>query len=98
MMFSTKAEYGVRVMVGLARRAVETPEGTEAVVPLAEIAEHDGLPLAYLEHLVARGGSRLPIGAFTRLPDLDDETVALMARANVRWVFIGLDSDSCRPD
>ncbi len=23
-------------------------------VPLAEIAEHDGLPLAYLEHLVAR--------------------------------------------
>ncbi len=54
MMFSTKAEYGVRVMVGLARRASLTPEGTEAVVPLAEIAEHDGLPLAYLEHLVAR--------------------------------------------
>jgi Rrf2 family protein len=24
------------------------------VVPLAEIAEHDGMPLAYLEHLVAR--------------------------------------------
>jgi Rrf2 family protein len=38
MMFSTKAEYGVRVMVELARRA----------------AEHDGMPLAYLEHLVAR--------------------------------------------
>lgn len=54
MMFSTKAEYGVRVMVGLARRAAQTPEGAEAVVPLAEIAEHDGLPLAYLEHLVAR--------------------------------------------
>jgi Rrf2 family transcriptional regulator, cysteine metabolism repressor len=54
MMFSTKAEYGVRVMVGLARRAAVTPEGVEAVVPLAEIAEHDGLPLAYLEHLVAR--------------------------------------------
>ena len=48
MMFSTKAEYGVRVMVELARRAGDEP------VPLAEIAEHDGLPLAYLEHLVAR--------------------------------------------
>jgi Rrf2 family cysteine metabolism transcriptional repressor len=48
MMFSTKAEYGVRVMVELARRAGEAP------IPLAEIAAHDGLPLAYLEHLVAR--------------------------------------------
>ncbi len=47
-MFSTKAEYGVRVMVELARRAGEDP------IPLAEIAAHDGLPLAYLEHLVAR--------------------------------------------
>ena len=48
MMFSTKAEYGVRVMVELARRAGEEP------IPLAEIAEHGGMPLAYLEHLVAR--------------------------------------------
>jgi Rrf2 family transcriptional regulator, cysteine metabolism repressor len=48
MMFSTKAEYGVRVMVELARRAPEAP------IPLAEIAAADGLPLAYLEHLVAR--------------------------------------------
>jgi Rrf2 family cysteine metabolism transcriptional repressor len=48
MMFSTKAEYGIRVMVELARRAGDDP------VPLAEIAAHDGLPLAYLEHLVAR--------------------------------------------
>ena len=48
MMFSTKAEYGVRVMIELARRGGDEP------VPLAEIAEHDGLPLAYLEHLVAR--------------------------------------------
>jgi Rrf2 family transcriptional regulator, cysteine metabolism repressor len=52
MMFSTKAEYGVRVMVELARRAGETGVGDP--VSLAEIAEHDGLPLAYLEHLVAR--------------------------------------------
>jgi Rrf2 family cysteine metabolism transcriptional repressor len=48
MMFSTKAEYGVRVMVELARRADEEP------VPLAEIASRGDLPLAYLEHLVAR--------------------------------------------
>jgi Rrf2 family protein len=48
MMFSTKAEYGVRVMVELARRGDAQP------VPLAEIAEHDQLPLAYLEHLVAK--------------------------------------------
>jgi Rrf2 family transcriptional regulator, cysteine metabolism repressor len=54
MMFSTKAEYGVRVMVELARRAGESVDGADSVVPLAEIAEHDGMPLAYLEHLVAR--------------------------------------------
>src|SRR5437763_13268777 len=48
MMFSTRAEYGVRVMVELAKHAGEEP------VPLAEIAAKDGLPLAYLEHLVAR--------------------------------------------
>lgn len=48
MMFSTRAEYGVRVMVDLARRDSNDP------VPLAEIADHEGLPLAYLEHLVAR--------------------------------------------
>jgi Rrf2 family transcriptional regulator, cysteine metabolism repressor len=48
MMFSTRAEYGVRVMVDLARRGGAEP------VPLAEIADGEGLPLAYLEHLVAR--------------------------------------------
>jgi Rrf2 family transcriptional regulator, cysteine metabolism repressor len=54
MMFSTKAEYGVRVMVALAQRAAASPGGDEPVMPLAEIAAQDGLPLAYLEHLVAR--------------------------------------------
>jgi Rrf2 family protein len=48
MMFSTRAEYGVRVMVELARRNDDEP------VSLADIAEGDGLPLAYLEHLAAR--------------------------------------------
>jgi Rrf2 family cysteine metabolism transcriptional repressor len=48
MMFSTKAEYGVRVMVELAHGDDGEP------VPLAEIAARGDLPLAYLEHLVAR--------------------------------------------
>lgn len=48
MMFSTKAEYGVRVMVQLARHEGAGP------LSLTEIADGDGLPLAYLEHLVAR--------------------------------------------
>jgi Rrf2 family transcriptional regulator, cysteine metabolism repressor len=48
MMFSTKAEYGVRVMVHLARHS----DG--AAIPLSAIADTEGLPLAYLEHLVQR--------------------------------------------
>ena len=54
MMFSTKAEYGVRVMVELARRADASVDAEPEPISLAEIADHDGLPLAYLEHLVAR--------------------------------------------
>ena len=53
MMFSTKAEYGVRVMAHLARRnANGSPDSSP--IPLGAIAEAEGLPLAYLEHLVAR--------------------------------------------
>jgi Rrf2 family transcriptional regulator, cysteine metabolism repressor len=48
MMFSTKAEYGVRVMVHLARHS----DG--AAIPLGAIADAERLPLAYLEHLVQR--------------------------------------------
>jgi Rrf2 family protein len=51
MMFSTRAEYGVRVMVELARRGTD---GENGCVSLSEIADGDGLPLAYLEHLAAR--------------------------------------------
>src|SRR5256885_11179792 len=51
MMFSTRAEYGVRVMVELARRGAD---GKGGCVSLTEIAEGDELPLAYLEHLAAR--------------------------------------------
>jgi Rrf2 family protein len=48
MMFSTRAEYGVRVMIQLGRRRGGGP------APLAAIAEAEGLPLPYLEQLVAR--------------------------------------------
>jgi Rrf2 family transcriptional regulator, cysteine metabolism repressor len=48
MLFSTKAEYGVRLMVELGRR------GTEAPVALGSVAEAETLPLSYLEHLVAK--------------------------------------------
>jgi len=48
MMFSTKAEYGVRVMAHLAGADPARP------VSLASIADAEGLPLAYLEHLVQR--------------------------------------------
>ncbi len=48
MIFSTKAEYGVRVMAHLAGAGGAEP------VPLAQVAEAEGLPLAYLEHLVQR--------------------------------------------
>ena len=47
MKFSAKGEYGVRVMVGLARQFGEGP------VSLSEIAEQEDLPLAYLEQIVA---------------------------------------------
>jgi len=48
MLFSTRAEYGVRLMVELGRQAGEEP------VALSTVAEEEGLPLSYLEHLVAK--------------------------------------------
>jgi Rrf2 family transcriptional regulator, cysteine metabolism repressor len=47
MIFTTKAEYGVRLLVELGRH------GTEIPVSLKAIAEAEGLPLAYLERIVA---------------------------------------------
>lgn len=44
--FSTRAEYGVRLMVELARHEGHGP------VSLAEVAEHEDLPRPYLEQLV----------------------------------------------
>ncbi|HLI32673.1 MAG TPA: Rrf2 family transcriptional regulator [Solirubrobacteraceae bacterium] len=54
MIFSSKSEYGVRVMVALARHADLREEGSPEALSLAEIAAEHAMPLAYLEHLVAR--------------------------------------------
>src|SRR4051812_3970466 len=48
MIFSTRAEYGVRLMVELGRQHTDGP------TPLNVIAENEGLPLPYLEHVVAK--------------------------------------------
>ena len=48
MIFSSKAEYGVRLMVELGRQSPEHPRSLKA------IADAEGLPLAYLEQVVAR--------------------------------------------
>ena len=48
MLFSTKAEYGVRLMVELGRQPGAEP------VALSAVAEAERLPLSYLEHLVAK--------------------------------------------
>ncbi len=48
MLFSTKAEYGVRLMVELGRQPGSRP------VSLNAIADAERLPLSYLEHLVAK--------------------------------------------
>ncbi|MDQ3879679.1 MAG: Rrf2 family transcriptional regulator [Chloroflexota bacterium] len=47
MKFSTRGEYGVRVMMSLARAEGESP------LSLAEIARRERLPHAYLEQLIA---------------------------------------------
>lgn len=53
MLFSTKAEYGVRLMVELGRRT--DGEVADAMpVSLTAVAEAETLPLSYLEHLVAK--------------------------------------------
>lgn len=47
MIFTTKAEYGVRLLVELGRQEGDRP------VALKAIAENERLPLAYLERIVA---------------------------------------------
>src|SRR5688500_20389149 len=54
MLFSTKAEYGVRLMVELGRRAGDELADEADPVALSSVAEDEVLPLSYLEHLVAK--------------------------------------------
>lgn len=56
MIFTTKAEYGVRLLVELGRHQAPGGDGAPGVggpVSLKAIAEAEGLPLAYLERIVA---------------------------------------------
>ena len=82
MMFSTKAEYGVRVMAHLARRGGDSP------ISLGTIADAEGLPLAYLEHLVQRlrkaglvESRRGAHGGYTLAREAGDITMAEVVRA-----------------
>ena len=82
MMFSTKAEYGVRVMVYLARQGGEQP------ISLGSIADAEGLPLAYLEHLVQRlrkaelvASRRGAHGGYTLARPAEDITMAEVVAA-----------------
>jgi Rrf2 family cysteine metabolism transcriptional repressor len=82
MMFSTKAEYGVRVMAHLARQDGDGP------TPLGSIAEAEGLPLAYLEHLAQRlrraelvDSTRGAHGGYTLGRSAEEITMAEIVRA-----------------
>jgi Rrf2 family protein len=81
-MFSTKAEYGVRVMAHLAKHDRERP------ISLATIADAEGLPLAYLEHLVQRlrkaglvESRRGAHGGYTLAREAGDISMAEVVRA-----------------
>jgi Rrf2 family protein len=82
MMFSTKAEYGVRVMAHLAGQDGGGP------ISLGSIAEAEGLPLAYLEHLAQRlrraelvESTRGAHGGYTLARLAEDITMAEIVRA-----------------
>jgi Rrf2 family cysteine metabolism transcriptional repressor len=94
MMFSTKAEYGVRVMAHLAKQASgASGHDGEAVVgeqpiSLGSIADAEGLPLAYLEHLVQRlrkaeliASRRGAHGGYTLARPAEDITMAEVVAA-----------------
>ena len=81
-MFSTKAEYGIRVMAHLAHRDGSQP------ISLGSIADAEGLPLAYLEHLVQRlrkaelvESRRGAHGGYTLARDAESITMAEVVRA-----------------
>jgi Rrf2 family protein len=54
MIFTTKAEYGVRLLIQLGLQGREAAaQGREAPVSLKAVAEAEDLPLAYLERIAA---------------------------------------------
>src|SRR5205814_603812 len=55
MRFSTRSEYGIRVMVRMGRGYGNGP------LPLAELAEQEGLPLSYLEQIAEAASADCPI-------------------------------------
>src|SRR4051812_50166405 len=100
MMFSTKAEYGVRVMTHLARADGDVP------ISLASIAEAEGLPLAYLEHLAQRlrraelvQSTRGAHGGYTLGRPAGDITMAEIRRALGGAIapIQGINADPHRP-
>jgi len=104
MIFTTKAEYGVRLLVELGRQ--HDGVGGPAPVSLKAIAEAEALPLAYLERIVAllkkaglvestrgaHGGYRL-----TREPGaicMDEVVLALEGAVAPMTCFVGEDDGS----
>src|SRR5689334_21160131 len=100
MIFTTKAEYGVRLLVELGR------QGSGQTVSLKAIAEAEALPLAYLERIVAllkkaglveatrgaHGGYRL-----TRQPSeihMDEVVLALEGGVAPMTCFVAEDATS----
>lgn len=102
MIFTTKAEYGVRLLVELGRQ--HGTAGTPTPVSLKAIAEAEELPLAYLERIVAllkkaglveatrgaHGGYRL-----TRAPaeiNMDEVVLALEGAVAPMTCFVAEDA------
>lgn len=87
MMFSTRAEYGVRVMVALANE--QAKDGSDNFPSsLSQIADDNGLPFAYLEHLAARlrraeliESRRGPRGGYLLARPADDISMAEIVEA-----------------
>ena len=97
-MFSTKAEYGIRVMAHLARREDGGP------ISLGSIAEAEGLPLAYLEHLVQRlrraglvESRRGAHGGYSLARPADSVTMAEVVQA-LEGVIAPIECISAAPD
>ena len=76
-----------------ARAILETARGQgEVFVVDATLSSPRDRFKRLLERLIELGGSPLPLGAFARVSDLDDEVCALMRRAGFSHVRLGQES------